>query len=316
MKYAAIIAGLYGLDRSPAIRALPDCAPVPLSFPAPIADPTSAPSFENDPLYAQVATQAAAPAGYSTAFVNAEGAYMDTETYLTYKNLDSYSPETCASFCASTPTCSAFNIYFLRLPTLVPGPACPDPPAGTVYRCAIYSGSINFAGVQNYQQVREKPNLNLGSALFETAIEGSNGMFCRIVLLLQAHLRAWATGGNFADDSPRLQPQSERHRLHGHRSRYRDRYHDRHCDADQAQGLRFPTHSQLMPMPLSLLGYAKLCTSYAVQTACYLGRTAGLVKPRTMDGFLCILSIYTLDSRDGITRRSKIISRRMGVFPQ
>jgi hypothetical protein len=120
-----MMAGLYGLDRSPAIRALPDCAPVPIDFPAPITDPTKDSSFENDPVYSHVATQAAAPAGYSTAFVDADGAYQNTETYLTYKNLNSYSPEACASFCASVPACSAINIYFLRLPTLVPGPACP-----------------------------------------------------------------------------------------------------------------------------------------------------------------------------------------------
>lgn len=117
------------------------------------------------------ATQASTPSGYKQVFQNLQAAYQGA-SYLTYKNLDSYSPEACAAFCNSE-KCSSFNIYFERAPSVNPNSDaknetanCPNPPSTTYIRCAIYGAAIDAKGATNSGQYRDQ---------FQVVIAGSNG---------------------------------------------------------------------------------------------------------------------------------------------
>ncbi|KAF2211635.1 hypothetical protein CERZMDRAFT_68374 [Cercospora zeae-maydis SCOH1-5] len=117
------------------------------------------------------ALQASTPSGYTQIFQNLQAAFQG-DSYLTYKNLDSYSPEACAAFCDSE-KCSSFNIYFERAPSVNPNTDannqtanCPNPPSTTYIRCALYGAAIDGKGATNSGQFRGQ---------FQVVIAGSNG---------------------------------------------------------------------------------------------------------------------------------------------
>jgi hypothetical protein len=86
---------------------------------APIADPHSVDAFANDPIYSELAENATIPIGYSPAFSDLDGAYQNPVTYLIHKELDAYSTQQCADYCAKRAACKAFNVFVIREPTLV-----------------------------------------------------------------------------------------------------------------------------------------------------------------------------------------------------
>lgn len=75
----------------------------------PATSPDTDSAFLANTVYSSAATHAPIPTGYSVAWTNAQAAYSGA-SYLTYKTLDSYDPNVCASFCASVNGCAAFNI--------------------------------------------------------------------------------------------------------------------------------------------------------------------------------------------------------------
>jgi hypothetical protein len=132
------------------VRAEFDCQPMHVGA-APIQNTTSIEAFEEDPFYSDVAGNATTPFGYQPAFFDLTGAYQNDETYLSYVPLREYSTDLCGAVCAAKDGCESFNLYVLRIPTLVctctstyrlsisskkltiiiqsPGPDCPNPPA-------------------------------------------------------------------------------------------------------------------------------------------------------------------------------------------
>lgn len=69
-------------------------------------------------------------------------------------------------YCNNNKLCSAFNIYVERDPSVDPGPACPNPPSVSNYKCALWGSSISRQTATNTGQYRQD---------FHVVIAGSNG---------------------------------------------------------------------------------------------------------------------------------------------
>ncbi|KAF7193370.1 hypothetical protein HII31_05349 [Pseudocercospora fuligena] len=87
-------------------------------------------------------------------------------SYLTYYILNNYDVPACAAKCNSVDLCTAFNIYVERDPSLDAGPACPNPPSVSNYKCALWGSSISRETATNTGQYRDQ---------FQVVITASNG---------------------------------------------------------------------------------------------------------------------------------------------
>ncbi|KAI5272175.1 hypothetical protein E4T47_04520 [Aureobasidium subglaciale] len=136
---------------------------------------TSVPDFSGDtaaqflaePYFASVASaNAAAPTGYTQAFVNKQ-ASNNAFGYLGFVTMDTYDVNQCATQCTAKYGCSSFNIYFERDPSVDPNDAsCSDPAAVTMIKCVMWSGQVTAANAVNVGQSRGG---------FSVAIAGNNG---------------------------------------------------------------------------------------------------------------------------------------------
>ncbi|XPS69531.1 hypothetical protein M3J09_001799 [Ascochyta lentis] len=83
-----------------------------------------------------------------------------------YTILSTYNVSECANICTRTLGCQAFNIYFERGPSQVPGTVCPDPLALVNAFCALWGGPVSTDNALNEGQYREQ---------FHVVITASNG---------------------------------------------------------------------------------------------------------------------------------------------
>lgn len=119
------------------------------------------------------------------------------------------------------------NIYFQRHSTVAPGPACPNPAAKTIVRCALFRSPMNVNQATNYGQLRGPSDSN--GDKFEALMRSSNGMspkyslasFVNVVVLILCSLQ------------PRLPPQRHRHGHFYRRCYYHHHHHGhQHCHRD------------------------------------------------------------------------------------
>ncbi|KAJ8109530.1 hypothetical protein OPT61_g7393 [Boeremia exigua] len=120
----------------------------------------------------QLARTATPPSGYTESFKDLTASSQQIG-YLTYKTLDSYSPQECANFCDSEKYCQGFNIYFERDPKFEPKDGCANPDAVTNIKCSIYGYNVASKAATNDGQWRGPQDAN-GDA-FHVVIAGSNG---------------------------------------------------------------------------------------------------------------------------------------------
>lgn len=113
----------------------------------------------------KAAQTAGTPDGYTKAFTDLAGS-TEQIGYLTYKTLDTYSPDECAAFCNSEKYCLGFNLFFERDPSVDPGEGCSDPAPVTNIKCSIYGYPVAEASATNQGQYRGD---------FHVVITGSNG---------------------------------------------------------------------------------------------------------------------------------------------
>jgi hypothetical protein len=109
--------------------------------------PDTALAFLADPYYANLATTALTPPGYTVAYTNL-CASNNANGYLTYTTLSEYNVQHCSTKCDAMDACNSFNICKLRLsvthsnknhltlldfernPSVAPSDAlCPNPPS-------------------------------------------------------------------------------------------------------------------------------------------------------------------------------------------
>ncbi|KAF1926467.1 uncharacterized protein M421DRAFT_67717 [Didymella exigua CBS 183.55] len=119
-----------------------------------------------------IAKNAATPSGYDLSFQNLLGSSQQIG-YLTYKNLDSYTPQLCADACDSEKYCQGFNIFFERDPKFDPKDGCANPQAVTNVKCSLYGYNVAELAATNEGQWRGPQDKN-GQA-FHVVITGSNG---------------------------------------------------------------------------------------------------------------------------------------------
>ncbi|KAI5204516.1 hypothetical protein E4T39_03608 [Aureobasidium subglaciale] len=136
---------------------------------------TSVPDFSGDTAaqflaenyFSSVASaNAAAPSGYTQAFVNKQAA-NNAFGYLGFVTMDTYDVKQCATQCDNKYGCSSFNVYFERDPSVDPtGASCSNPLAVTMIKCVMWSGQVTAANAVNAGQVRGG---------FSVAVAGNNG---------------------------------------------------------------------------------------------------------------------------------------------
>jgi len=82
--------------------------------------------------------------------------------------LTSYDVASCAAFCDNTTTCTSFNIYVERDPSLNPSTefCCPNPASVTNYKCTLWGSIIDNTTATNAGGWRDG---------FDVVIAGSNG---------------------------------------------------------------------------------------------------------------------------------------------
>ncbi|KAF3040028.1 hypothetical protein E8E11_005906 [Didymella keratinophila] len=119
----------------------------------------------NTSLYRE-ALDAFTPENYTLVFQNMTNSTIQANGYLGYYVLSSYNTSECAQRCTDTIGCQAFNVYFERDPSLVPGPDCQNPPALLTTKCALWGGPISAGNALNAGQYRQ---------LFHVVMSGSNG---------------------------------------------------------------------------------------------------------------------------------------------
>jgi hypothetical protein len=115
---AALGLGFGALTAAQAPTDSPDCKPMPIGN-APIQNTTSVKAFDFDPVYTELAMNATVPFGYDPIFLDMPGSYQNERDYIRYVTLDEYSTDQCGAVCASLAGCQSFNIYVLRVPTVV-----------------------------------------------------------------------------------------------------------------------------------------------------------------------------------------------------
>ncbi|KAI1151079.1 hypothetical protein F4825DRAFT_374206 [Nemania diffusa] len=131
----------------------------------PIPSPDNADAFLAYDVFTNAATSAPVPSGYFQTFENLQ-ASNSAYGYSGYSTLESYDTQECARRCNNVDSCSGFNIYFERDPSIVPGDACPDPLSTTEIKCVYWGGYVSAANANNAGQWRNQ---------FHVVIAGSNG---------------------------------------------------------------------------------------------------------------------------------------------
>lgn len=147
------------------INPLDPCAAQPNAYGPPTV-PDTVEAFQKNPVYSNMALNAKTPTGYVNTFKNLN-ASVQSNTYLTYKILQSYDVAGCASFCDNTNLCQGFNIFIERDPAWNPDQCSCDQPASlTQYKCSLYGGNVEKSAATNYGQYQGK---------FQIVIVASNG---------------------------------------------------------------------------------------------------------------------------------------------
>ncbi|EME38246.1 hypothetical protein DOTSEDRAFT_140596, partial [Dothistroma septosporum NZE10] len=140
------------------------CDPQPQGA-GPVTTPDTAQDFLANSQYDDIANGAATPQGYSLVFQDLRGATQQNG-YLGYYTLNSYDTIKCQQYCDSTSTCTAFNTYIERDPSVEPGDGCTNPASTVPYKCSLYGLPVSNATATNTGQWR---------ADFQVVITGSNG---------------------------------------------------------------------------------------------------------------------------------------------
>ncbi|KAJ4985927.1 hypothetical protein SVAN01_08616 [Stagonosporopsis vannaccii] len=135
-------------------------------------DGSTAAYLAQDSELRQTARDAGVPTGYEQSFQDLTASSQQIG-YLTYKNLDTYSPQDCADFCDSEKYCQGFNVYYERDPKFEPRDGCANPEPVTNIKCSIYGYSVAKKAATNDGQWRGPQDVN-GEA-FHVVITGSNG---------------------------------------------------------------------------------------------------------------------------------------------
>jgi len=130
-----------------------------------VSVPDTPQGFLKDKNYTTIANKATTPGGYTKSFSNLQ-ASINENGYLGLYTLTSYDTMQCQELCDSVDSCTAFNIYIERDPTVKPAPACANPASTINYKCTLYANQVNSASATNTGQYRQK---------FEVVIAGSNG---------------------------------------------------------------------------------------------------------------------------------------------
>ena len=113
-----------------------------------------------------MATSAAIPDGYSSAFTN-KAASLSASNYMGLYTLTRYDTLGCASKCDQADGCQAFNMYIERDPSVDPNAInCPNPPSTTNYKCTLWGAPVVGEEATNTGQNRDS---------FQVVVTGSNG---------------------------------------------------------------------------------------------------------------------------------------------
>ncbi|KAF2632924.1 hypothetical protein BU25DRAFT_444923 [Macroventuria anomochaeta] len=150
-----------------------DCRPLRRGV-APTPTPNTPEAFASFNYYDVVANSTVAehPGNYENFLVAGNAALHDDDAYVAYKELKGYDVGACARECDLTGGCASFNIYFQRHPSLAPGPACPNPEANIVVRCALFNAPMSAAQATNHGQQRGPADAE--GDRFEVLMRGSN----------------------------------------------------------------------------------------------------------------------------------------------
>ena len=135
------------------------CAPQPAGS-GPVPTPDTPDAFYAMPTFHAMASAAptcipstswSANSVYERNFTDLNAA-VTTSNYLGYYTLESYNASACAAHCDSVSSCTAFNIYIERDPSVNPskndstaptvwGYWCPNPASTTNYKCSLWAVS-------------------------------------------------------------------------------------------------------------------------------------------------------------------------------
>ncbi|KAH7067551.1 hypothetical protein BKA63DRAFT_582516 [Paraphoma chrysanthemicola] len=174
MKYsvvASVVIGAASAVGIPRPRAqAQSCGPLSKSN-VPVPEPNTPEAFTNFQYYGTVSASSATPSGFDVVFTN-QTAAMRSYKYMHYVDLDKYEVAQCTASCNASPGCDAFNIFFLRHPSVEPAAACPNPKANTVVRCTLFNQPLEANEALNRGQGRGPPDAN--GQDFEVRIAGSN----------------------------------------------------------------------------------------------------------------------------------------------
>ncbi|CZT15289.1 uncharacterized protein RCC_01152 [Ramularia collo-cygni] len=140
-------------------------APLPAGS-GPIPTPDTPSAFYALSAIQDASNNAMTPANYTLAYSNLH-ASSSAEGYQGYSTLSSYNVTECARSCELNDRCVAFNIFFERSPSVVPGDeTCTNPPSTTLIKCVLWSSEVSASNAVNAGQTRSQ---------FEVVIAGSNG---------------------------------------------------------------------------------------------------------------------------------------------
>jgi len=139
----------------------------------PVPEPDTASAFLAFSSLSSAASAAPTPAGYSNVFTNLQGS-SQAYGYMGYDVLSTYDSNQCAQNCNAKSGCLAFNIYFERDPTVIPGSGsgCDNPPSTNVIKCVYYAGPLSMDTATNTGQWQDN---------FQVVIAGSNGYMANTV---------------------------------------------------------------------------------------------------------------------------------------
>ncbi|MCJ1395612.1 hypothetical protein MMC18_008498 [Xylographa bjoerkii] len=130
-----------------------------------VSIPDTPQGFLKDKNYTAIANEAITPGGYTKSFSNLQASIQE-HGYLGLYTLTSYDTMQCQELCDSVDSCTAFNIYIERNPTVKPAPACANPQSTINYKCTLHANQVNPASATNTGQYRQS---------FQVVITCSNG---------------------------------------------------------------------------------------------------------------------------------------------
>lgn len=140
------------------------CAPQPDGYGPKPADDTVA-AFMGFQTFADTSSNAATPQGYQRSFQGLQGS-VSANTYMGLYTLKTYDTIKCQQLCDAADSCSGFNIYFERDPTLAPADGCLNPASFTNIKCTLWGSPVTAESATNKGQWRRD---------FHVVITGSNG---------------------------------------------------------------------------------------------------------------------------------------------